>query len=433
MTTTISKSDLSALCRSAALARGEDYDLSPILRVRHGGAGFTLAASDGIRLELLSKLRDGETVELEVDIRAFLQQDGISNRNFLRFKKPILRKLAKSFKGVPLLRDHDSGSLEARAGTITESAAVKVEGGFAFDQTARITAPWAVEALLAGNLDRFSIGWDFPGLDTLECSSCKCAAFGGDCPHFPGDKLEDGGRAEFVFTEAEGVEVSAVSVPAVKGTGLDQIRSALAAGKLQINKRVGSAEDQIMKSIAKTLGLQEDADESTISAALSALRARAESAETSLASERVDHTNTRGELSELSARVEELDAQGRDREIDSLCTEFAGSFPPNRDSEGELSLDPGPLETQIRELAAKDIGAARAMLEAMPSQLPELGATPRSIATVASTPAPVVPLSAHGTSELAKRQRAQLGISEEDFAKYNSLDGTETAHLRDSN
>ena len=414
-----------------------DREISPILALRHGGMSFTLAADDSKRLALLAQVRspDGAPVELEVDLRAFQQQDGVSNRNFIRFKKSILRGFAKSFKGVPLLRDHDR-SLEARAGTITSSTAVKIEGGLAFDQTARITAPFAVEAVLSGNLDRFSIGPRFPGLDTVECSACKCPVFTDDCFHFPGDKLEDGTRVEFIFTEAEGVEVSAVTVPAVKGTSLDGIRTALSnAGFIRAAKqRDESAEDRNMKNIAKTLGLSDDADESTIVAGIGALKARAESAESALSSERVDHTATQTNLAEVTARVAELDADGRGRDVDALCHEFAGTFPPNRNEAGELSFDPGPLEIQIRELAAKDLAGARAMLAAMPSQLPVLGTTPRSIATMASTSAAeVVSPGAQGQSENARNQRRQLGLSEESYAKFNPIDGTETAHLRDSN
>ncbi len=429
----LNKEELATLlCRSVSLAREDGSDLSPILALRHAGQSFTLATGDEKRLELLAKLRQGEeVVEVEVDIRAFQQQDGVSNRNFIRFKKSILRKLAKSFKLVPLLRDHNRAS-SARGGTVIASAAVKIEGGFAFDQTIRLTAPFAVDAFLSGNLDRFSIGWDFPALDVILCSACDCPAFGGNCPHLPGDLLDDGTRAEFIFTEADGVEVSEVTVPAVKGTGLEQIRSALAAGKLLVKQRDESAEDQSMKSIAKTLGLSEDADESTIVAGIGALTARAESAESALAAERTSHTGTKTELATSIARVAELDSAGRDRDIDSLCTEFAGKLPKERDAEGKLTVS-SKLEIQIRGLAVKDLPGARAMLEAIPSQVPDLGAPPQSISTVPSTSAPAVPLSAHGTSENAKRQRAQLGISEEDFAKFNSYDGTETSHLREAN
>ena len=428
----LNKTELATLlCRSVGIDRRDGFDVSSILALRHKGQAFTLAAHDEKRLELLAKLRQGdEVVEVEVDIRAFQQVDGVSNRNFIRFKKSILRKLAKSFTNVPLLKDHDRDS-DSRGGTVIASAAVKIDGGLAFDQTIRLTAPFAVDAFLSGNLDRFSIGWDFPALDVIHCSSGLCPAFGGDCPHLPGDLLEDGTRAEFIFMEADGVEVSTVTVPAVKGTGLEQIRSALAAGKLLSKQRDESAEDQSMKSIAKTLGLNEDADESTIVAGIGALTARAESAETALAAERTSHTGTKTELATSIARVSELDAQGLGRDIDSLCTEFAGKLPKERDAEGKLTVS-SKLEIQIRGLAVKDLPGARAMLEAIQSQVPALGEVPRSIATQDGQPAPVIPLSAHGQSDIAKKQRAQLGISDEDFAKYNSIDGTETAHLREA-
>lgn len=413
------------LCRSLAAV-----DMAPILALRHRGDVFTLAAKDSKRLELLAQVRsgEGEPVELEIDIRAFRQQDGIQNRNFTRFKKSILRKLAKSFTGAPFLRDHNSNLLEARAGTIIKSAPESIDGGVAFVMTLRVTAPFAVEALLSGNLDRFSIGWDFPGLDTLECSACKCAIFS-DCFHFPGDKLDDGSRVEFVFTEAEGVEVSAVSVPAVKGTGLQEIRSALslAAGPtLEISRDQRRIR---MKKIAKALGLKDDADESTICAGIGALTARAQSAEAQLSAEQAGHADTRSKLSASEERVSELSAADDARSIDALCAEFADRFPIARDAAGEALTS--PLETQIRALAASDIDGARAMLSAMPSQAPQLGDVPASVSHatgVSATPQPAP--GSIGQSENAKKQRKQLGLSEDDFAKHNYYNGSETEHLR---
>ena len=431
MTKNLNKRDFSALCFSSDLSIS-DLDISPILGVRHKDISLTLAAKDDKRLELLAALGNKEIVELEVDIRAFQQQDGVANRNYMRFKNSTLRKFAKSFAGVPLLRDHNSGELEARAGTILSAKAVPIEGGLAFEMTARVTAAFAVKALLEGNLDRFSIGWDFPGLDTLECSECKAEVFT-DCYHFPGDKLDNGSRVEFVFTVVDGTEVSAVSVPAVKGTGLEGVRSALSQAGFSrpVDNRDESAEDHNMKNIAKTLGLKNDADESTIVAGIGALLARAETAESALSTERTSHAETTASVAALELKVTELGAASLDRDINALCAEFSGCLVSERDAEGKLSA--GKLETEIRKLAAKDIEGARAMLEAIPSQVPALGEVPRSIATLAGFSATEVPVDAVATSDVAKRQRAQLGLSDEDFAKYNSENGTETAHLRDSN
>lgn len=420
------REDLAQLLgRSASFGNRE---VLPVLSIRYGDRTVTLAALDKDRLELLGKVRQGEPVELDVEIRAFQQLDGVSNRNFTRFKKGILRRLAKSFKGVPLLRDHDSGSLEARAGTVTASKAVPIEGGLAFDMSARITAPWAVEAVLAGNLDRFSIGWDFPGLDSLECSECKCEVFS-ECSHFPGDKLEDGGRVEFVFTEAEGVEVSAVSVPAVRGTGIEQVRSALNAALSRQPKGSRKAEDQDMESIAKALGLKKTAEEQTIIAAIGALEARAENAEkanTEAAGKLAEATK---EAEELTAQIHELSAEGRARDVETLCAEYSDRFPVERNEAGEKVTS--KLETQIRKMAEGDLEGARGMLEAMPSQRPELGADP-AVTEVKRQPAKgPMPALTTVRGEIAKKQRSQLGLTEEQFNKYNSINGSETAHLRD--
>ena len=433
MSTPIKNSqDLQGLCRTA-------IDRAGIMGLRHGGRTFSTAAKDETRLELLASVRSGEgtPVELEVDLRAFQQQDGVANRNFTRFKKSILRKLAKSFEGVPLLKDHDSGSLEARAGTILSSKAVPIDGGMAFEMTARVTAPFAVEAVLAGNLDRFSIGWDFPGLDTLECSACKCEVFSGDCSHFPGDKLtdkkgEDAGRAEFVFTVAEGVEVSAVSVPAVKGTGLDQIRSALSVAALsRLEKQRESAEEKNMKEISKALGLNSDSEESTIIAGIGALLARAESAEAGLAAEREEILEIRVQLASAATEIAKLTELENVRTVDSWVTEFALKFPVERDEAGERVTS--GLETQIRVLAAGDIGAARAMRSVMPDQRPSVGEVPQVLRDVPAVSASPSALTSVGQSEVGRHQRSQLKMSDEDFAKFNSVDGTHTAHLRGGN
>ena len=199
--------------------------------LRHNGEAFTLA--DGVkRRELLGQMAAGETVELQIDFRAFQQQEGVPNRNFLKFRKKILRALAKSFTNTPFLRDHDTRDFDARAGTITKSKAVSIDGGLAFDMTADVTAPFAVEALLRGLLDRFSIGWFHGGFDTILCSHCETPIFT-ECSHWPGDKVEDEkGRQdviEFVFTEAEGKETSAVTIPAVRGTEIQDVRAALSS------------------------------------------------------------------------------------------------------------------------------------------------------------------------------------------------------------
>lgn len=420
------KQTIAAICRS----RGSVLDGGQIAVLRTAaGLEFSLRSNDEKRLELLAAVRAGTPVELEIDLLAFLQQDGISNRNFTRFKRGILGKLARSFRGVPLLRDHDRDSLDARAGTVTESKAVKTDGATGFHMTARVTAAWAVEALLSQRLDRFSIGWDFPGFDTILCSACNVPILS-DCYHLPGDKLESGDRVEFVFTEAEGVEVSAVSVPAVQGTGLEQVRSALSAAISRPLTREINAEEN-MKGIATALGLNPEANEQTIVAAVGALSARAESAESALEGVRGQVSERDDVIASLEARVIELETENTGHAVDRLCSEFADRFPIERDEDGEQVTS--RLEAQIRKVAANDIEGARAMLDVMPKQGPSIDGAPRSIAGQLGTPAKKVNSSSVGQSEFARRQREKMGMSEDDFAKYNMIDGTETAHLRGGN
>lgn len=433
----LNKELVEALCLSLSHSSAHAIDGATLAVLKHNGEKFSLGRTDAKRLELLSQVRspDGEPVELDMDFRAFVQLDAVPNRVFSRFKKSILRKLAKSFKGVPLLRDHDESSLEARAGTITESKAVPVDGGTAFDMSAAVTAPFAVEALLAGNMDRFSIAVAFPGLDSLDCSACKQAALTGDCFHMPGDKLEDGSRVEYIHTEAEGVEVSGINVPAVVGTGLDSVRSALSlAARISLDKPKENAEDiRMAKKVSLALNLPEDADESTRVAAAGAFKARAEQAELSLTQERTLHTDISTENTKLKAQVAELGKADTARAIDALIVKYANRLPVVRDPEDVSKTITSNLEKQIRSLAANDINAAEAMIKSVPEVSAPAGVQSGNTDVVISAKPPEVGEYANEIEAVYKAQRAQLGLSEEDHAKFNSHTGTETKHLRTAN
>jgi len=391
----------SNLCRTTA-APGK------VLRAQHEGQEFTLAQSDSKRKTLLSQVRggDGDPVELDVDLVAFSQERGVSNRNFLRFKRGILRSLAKSFEGAPLLRDHQQDDITARGGTVTRSTFVKGDDGGRFVMSARLTAPWAVEALLAGNLDRFSIGWNHPGIDTIFCSACKAPILT-ECSHLPGDTVEGSDeRAEFIFNEAEGVEVSAVSVPAVAGTGITEIRSALSQYALTINPK-----ERNMEKIAKALGLQ-NADESTILAALKARDAQAEASAKELGKLQEAQQNSLGEIAKLNAELHTATQREREAKADSLFTEFSDRFPKERDAEGKLVAS--AFELALRELASKDFDAARAILIAAPRP------TPAGQPAVFLAPTPAAPVVDDHLASALK----QCGVSADDFAKFNPMSGS---------
>jgi len=412
------------LCRSEPIApvaiadSDATFMFSPIAAMRwvDGEHMLSVLKANGestARTSLLRKLAAGETVELEVDLRAYQQVEGEPNRNFLRFRKGILRKVARSFAGRPVLRDHEHNDLGARAGTIRRSSAVAIDGGAAFEMTARLTAPWAVEALLRGNLDRFSIGWDHAGLESIHCTACKAPVFT-VCDHLPGDSLqgddgEPAGIVEFEFQEADGLEVSAVSIPAVEGTGISGIRAALSRRSAVVANRQ-TREAHEMKAIATALGLRADASEDSI---LAAIEAR-DSASAALGKsvEELQATNL-----DLQKQIAEQEAEARERDVAQLFADFSDRFPVERDESGEPTTS--KLETRLRKLAEIDVAAAREILEAMPSATPtaELAvernrprATPEVDDDLGKLGVPWNPIIA--------KQVEQLGMTPERYAKH---------------
>jgi len=417
------------LCRAAPNTRldAEGELVAPVLRAvaltSGGGAHeFTLAAKDEKRLELLGMLREGEVVELEIDVEGFSQVDGVQNSNFVRFKKSILGKLGKSFSGVPFLKDHAQGKLDSRAGTVIKSKAESIEGGKRFVMTLRVSADWAVRAVLEGNLDRFSIGWSHGGLSTIECSVCKGPFL--DCWHFPGDVLEDEKTGEelvveFVFTQATGIEISGVNVPAVAGTGIEEIRSALSLAANR-NPRKPRSEDQNMNEIAKLLGLKADADEDTIAAALKAYIEKGTTLAQTVEQSADEKAKLSQEVVELKAKVAYLEGKLEAGKVEDIIAEHSSRFPVTRDESGELCQS--ELEKSIRELAGKDIEAAKKILHSLPEATKV--ATPiRELQSVAHDEAATPPAMAQNA--FVEAQCQQLGITPEEYARFNPVNGTE--------
>lgn len=229
--------EIARLCRADPLAASD-----VVLR---SAPGSTSSITTEQRDALLARCKAGEYVELVVEFKAYEQRTGESNRNYVRFADKAIAKLAKSGKGIPLLRDHDEGDLLARAGTVLEVRHdAAADGSHVLHMTAKVTAPWAVEALLRGNIDRFSIHARPTG--PVLCSVCN-SPVGSKCWHFPGDTLaevtDEAGnkslkhsragsiRVEWIFTAAELVETSAVSVPAVPAARIETVRAAMLAAR----------------------------------------------------------------------------------------------------------------------------------------------------------------------------------------------------------
>lgn len=215
-------------------------DEACVVALRRNGAEIDVAARD----KLLAKLAAGEYVELEMDIRAFVQEPGKRNKNFVRVKdgRP-LSSGAKTWSTKPFLRDHERRNTLARGGTIISSE-VRDEGGAkVVYQTVRLTAPWAVEQAARKLMDRFSVS--FAPTAPILCSVCDADIR--KCAHWPGDTTDDGQVVEAVFTGIEGVETSSVNDPAVEGTGVESIRAQLSAMRSCPTNTHSDERDNIMR------------------------------------------------------------------------------------------------------------------------------------------------------------------------------------------
>lgn len=206
--------------------------------------GDGVAVTPALRDELLAANAAGKYVALEFSVLAYEQKPGEDNRNFVRFRDGAMRALGRSFRGMPFLRDHLQDDQLARGGTITESNTEDLgDGHYQIKMTVLATAPWLVDALLRGLVTTFSIGWSPTG--DVMCSAHDAPIFT-KCYCLPGDRLEertgDDGekrmvrsragavRASWIYTSADGVELSTVSVPAVPSVHvIEGIRAAMSA------------------------------------------------------------------------------------------------------------------------------------------------------------------------------------------------------------
>ncbi len=399
---------------------------SPLQQVRLA-AGEVVATGKAARQAIVDRVNDGELVELDVDIRAFQQLEGVPNANFLRIKKGILRKFAKSFKGQVFLSDHNDLAVDARGGTITKAQAVPIDGGIGFDFTIRMFAPWAVLGVMRGTIDRFSIAWAHGGRETILCSHDGTPIFT-DCFHFPGELIEgeDGEeptRVEWIFTVAEGTEASAVSIPAVPGTHIDEVRAALSAtAKLcaarQKCRMQQEQEDDSMdlKKIAAKLGLSADATEDTVLAAL-------EASQTAQAEAGAELTALRGSQTEMQTQLNELAARDQQRTVDGLFVEFADRLPKARNAEGQLCAH--PAEVELRKLAVADPASARAILSTMPVVRPDgsLQSIPGHDQPIATEDRPAVLPAGAGWDPVLASQLDDLDITPDEYAEFGPHNG----------
>lgn len=394
-------------------------DGAPVQLPRHRRKDRRADAGSDRRAELLTALAAGEVFDLEMDVQAFFQADGIKNRNFVRFKNGMLAKFAKSFEGAPFLRDHQQGDSLAVGGRILSSTLERGEenGERTILQTLQVSAPWAIELALRGLMDKFSIGWNPTG--AILCSGCN-ADFN-DCLHQPGEDLDpdnDTGQAhtiEAIFTQAEGIETSVVPIPAVPQTGIDEVRAALTLARQPLHRSTTAEEPHMdLKAIMKALGLSDDAKPAELLGAigeLQGLRVR-------LQVEEAAHQQSKDALALLTETVTTMKAQVIAVQLGGLVEGAykSGRLKPEHDAVGTRVQS--KLELAVRDMAERfGIDVARDYLAGLPVLTP--AGTP-SVALATVRPQDPVPATAaiQFTPEL-ESVMTQMGLSKEEVIAAN--------------
>jgi len=385
-----------------------DADLSSL---RAGDGDKPLSKAQ--RQELLKQSRAGEVVELVIDATVFRQSNTPrplsqklakeANANFSTFRERDLPALARSFKGRPLLKDHDRNDFDAAGGEILASSHEQVGDWHEFHQTLKLVKPWLVESALDGTLKTFSISWDpkqrgFAGFRASAfCTVCNASMFSSDCMHFPGDVVEledEDGETQSAVVELEwrsvrGAETSAVSFPAVEGTAVEEIRAALseARGAQPTTVEVDTMAEE-KKDEAK-----EVAD----------LKAKLAEAHESLAAERAEHAREAKERHTADVVALREQALG------------AGLFVPG-----------DGLDESFGHLSAIGLDKAQAFVDSLKPRVP-VGASMQSTAAPATPAAEQGKLATLCTDEyemdasVASRMPKilkGLGLTEDDFEKH---------------
>lgn len=386
--------------------------------------GGDIPIGDSVRRDLLQRLRAGEPIRVEMEAVTYLQGNPDSkayrpNRNFVRFKPSILAAFARSFAGVPFLRDHGQRKLEDRGGTITASKLETDGETLQIRQRFEIVKPWAVESALDGTLDRFSIGWSRTA--TVECSICMCDWI--DCAHWPGDRLEDGRIVELVFTGAEGVETSGVNVPAVLGTRIEAIQQLTAIDPAELTdilEAENDIDDEVIEmdpKILQALGLPATATVADVEREIQSRNDRL-----TLETERA--TTATAQAAQLAREAETRAAAQIAAEVEDTITRLItnGKIKPGSASENAL-----------RSTAKRDVEAFRAFANDLLSsgiQVTPVGA-PLPALKQDPQPQPMTgPKQMLAERPELRRWLAKAGISEAQFEQHGA-DGVEILnHIR---
>lgn len=312
--------------------------------------------ADAQRDELLQRSRQGEHIELMLDATPFIQHPTEHNTNHVRFRS--LPAMGRSGVNSVFLRDHRQRDLDMRGGTVEKSKMEKgADGSYYLRQSIRLHEPWAVQKALTGSIDRFSIGWYATGRVT--CSQCKTDILS-ECWHFPGDSVTVGDSevvVEWVYHKVDLIETSAVSIPAVRGTTVHDIRLALSpylANRPHLH-RTRRTQPMSLKRICARLGLADGTGEDDVLAAIDALSTKHSESTTKLAAVSAQLDEARDALATERAAHEALRTSLAQRDEDEFIAAGieAGKIRPGSKFEGAM-----------RKLYAMDADAAKEQLDA---------------------------------------------------------------------
>lgn len=405
---------LDALCSSMVESRS-------IVALRAGGEELK-AGDHSRRDELLAKVAAGEYVEIEIDLLAFEQKPGLFNGKFVRFADPAMLALGKSGVGMPLLRDHEQGNVQARAGTVVASKAEDLGGGhWRLIQTAAVTAAWAVELVLRGLIDRFSIGWRATA--PVLCSACNKPVFSA-CYHWAGDRLReqvvDGQKrlvrdalgdvvVEFIFTAARLVETSAVSVPAVPSAQIEAVRAAVLADLGVSSDPDDGAQESCMSlklALVPILCLAATASDDEVTAAVNSQHLELEAL-------KAQHKVLTAKNAELAAQLAATEATAKKSAEDAFIESAIKSRKLAAGSD---------FEAKLRAFYAVSPDGAKGLVASMPEVTQVGGEKLRDLTEVkdggAGAGAKVIVLSEH-----QKAHAKELGIEEAEYVRLAAAGG----------
>lgn len=225
------------------------------------------------RLTLLAAAKKGELASMKFTATVCNDQP---NKNKVKFDvtDQEWEAFCGSFGNMPFLRDHGSGELSNRGGTIVSGwAEERADGARLMRQVVEAVKPWAIEGILDRTIDRFSIGWH---ANEILCSICEDDFF--ECwDHTPGRKYDEKGKPDKNGTECavlmrgcSGNETSAVLMPAVDGTEITAM--SLSSGSIKALSELRGKKENEMKTRKEQLD-EEHAAEAAETARVAALAA----------------------------------------------------------------------------------------------------------------------------------------------------------------